>query len=245
MLAKVTGRSGFTLIELAIVIVTLAIVGTVALLRIQEAMNTAKYAQTRAELDQLAQAIAGNPEIYVDGGRSDFGYVGDVGALPATLDDLAGNPGGYTTWQGPYIEAGPSGDDFKKDAWGAAYNYTGTAIASTGSGSPITRTVAAASADLLSNAVTGRVHDADMTTPGATFRDSLIVQLLYPNGAGAMTTATTAVDAGGSFLFVGIPIGIHTLRLVYTPDRDTIQHRVTVLPRETAKIEITFPADLW
>jgi len=40
--------------------------------------------ETRKEIDRLACAIAGNPELYDNGIRSDFGYIGDTGAMTPT-----------------------------------------------------------------------------------------------------------------------------------------------------------------
>ena len=62
----------------------------------------ARTETTIARMDMLARAIAGDPNLISGGVRSDFGYVGDVGALPSNLDQLVTNPG-YSTWGGPYV----------------------------------------------------------------------------------------------------------------------------------------------
>jgi prepilin-type N-terminal cleavage/methylation domain-containing protein len=157
---------GFTLIELAIVLIIIGILSAVAMKQIGVSIETANYEQTSEELDQLARAIAGNSDLYSDGVRTDFGYVGDIGALPPTLDALVRNPGGLSTWDGPYIEPGPGGDDFKKDAWQALYVYIDTLIRSTGSGVNIDKIIAGSTAALLANTVAGTFRNADGTTPG-------------------------------------------------------------------------------
>ncbi len=236
---------GFTLIELVIVILILGIIATVAIREMGPSIETAKYEQTKAELDQLAWAVAGNPNLYSSNSRSDFGYVGDVGSLPPSLDALVQNPGGYATWDGPYIDPGMSGDDFKRDAWQALYMYTGIVIRSTGSGGNIEKVIASDPSLLLSNTVSGIFRNADGTPPGNDYCDSILAQLVYPDGSGSMTTASTNPSPAGNFSFVGIPAGNHVLRIIYLPDSDTMTCTVAVLPGKTAVLDLVSPADLW
>lgn len=240
-----TNERGFTLIEIVIMILIIGVLASVATMKMNESIETARYEQTKKELDQLALAIAGNPEIYAEGARSDFGYVGDIGALPPNLDALVQNPGGFATWSGPYIGRGLNGDDFKRDAWDALYSYAGTTIRSTGSGSTIDKPFAVSSGALLSNRVEGFVRDADLTMPGTAFASTIEIQLIYPNGSGSMSTATVNPDRHGEFAFSGVPIGNHLLRAVYLPQSDTAAIPVTVNPGRDAHLDVIFPADLW
>jgi len=240
-----TDERGFTLIEIVIMILIIGLLASVATMKMNESIETARYEQTKNELDQLAVAIAGNPEVYAEGARSDFGYVGDVGALPPDLDALVQNPGGFTTWHGPYIGRGLNGDDFKRDAWDALYSYAGTTIRSTGSGSNIDKPLALSSGALLSNRVEGIVRDANLTMPGTAFASTVQVQLVYPNGAGSMTTATLNPDRHGGFGFSGVPIGNHVLRAIYLPQSDTMSIPITVNPNRDVHLDVIFPADLW
>lgn len=239
---KLTGRVGFTLIEVVIVILVIGVLASVAIRQIGTTIDTAKYEQTKRELDHLAFAIVGNPEVRDAGTRSDFGYVGDNGALPPTLDALASNPG-LATWNGPYVAGGATATDFKTDGWGIAYLYADTMIRSTGSGGAIDKIFAASAAELLNNSVSGQVINADGTMPGIR-ADSIQLQLVYPSG-GSLTTALTNPDPVGSFSFGGVPIGNHSLRLIYIPDNDTIVYPVTIYPGRTAIVQLTSPADLW
>lgn len=238
-------KRGFTLIELVIVIILVGILATIATRKMSAPIEIARYEQTKKELDQLARAIVGNPEVFVNGARTDFGYVGDVGALPPNLDALAQNPGGYATWDGPYMATGYESDGFKKDAWDVNYVYTDTLIRSTGSGSNIDKLFANSSADLVNNVVEGIVVDAGSAMPGADYKDSLVIRLTFPDGSGGYTTASTNPDAKGNFYFSNVPIGAHTLSVIYLPDTDTVSYAVSFNPGRVVKLSVVFPADLW
>ena len=131
-------ESGFTLIEVLMTVVIIGILAAVAMRSVQSSIDGSRIRETQAEIDELIVAIAGNPDLYNNGMRSDFGYVGDVGAVPGSIDDLVTNPGGYTTWDGPYVSRRftQDADGFKKDAWGNNYTFSsGITLASTGGGS--------------------------------------------------------------------------------------------------------------
>lgn len=238
-------NTGFTLVELVITMIILGIISAVAVKQIGSTIDTAKYERTKNELDQLAQAIRGNPAAYGMGTGSDFGYVGDVGALPPNLDALVQNPGSFTTWKGPYIDRGFASSDFKTDGWGVTLTYTDTLLRSTGSGSNLDKLFADSRADLLANDVQGYVLDANKSAPGTGYKDSVWVQLRHPDGAGSMVTASVHPSRDGLFSFSNIAVGNLTLTVVYTPKTDTITLPITVYPRRDVKLTVVFPADLW
>lgn len=245
MTTRPDNNLGFTMVELVMMIVIIGILASVATRQMSGTIDDARWENTKKELDQLAHAIVGNPELYARGARSDFGYVGDVGGLPPDLNALVVNPGGYASWNGPYTNSGPTGSEHLTDAWGVAYTFTDTLLRSTGSGSDIDKLLANSSADLLSNTISGTIVDAGRDIPGNIYRDSLQIRLGYPNGSGGYATALVYPSSDGWFSIAGIPVGNRTLQVIYLPDSDTATYPLSVLPGRTVRLDIIFPADLW
>lgn len=238
---------GFTLIEMTIAIVVAGILATVALRSMLSVYSGAKVEETKQELETLSYAIAGNPGVINNGERSDFGYIGDVGALPANLDALYSNPGGYTTWKGPYVANKFSSltDDYKRDAWGNLYTYAGGLTITSTSDGNIIRQLANSTAELLRNSLAGSVVDIDGTPPGLIYRDSITVTLVQPDGSGALRTRAKTVDAAGYFSFDSIPIGNQSMTVVYRPLNDTLSRVVAVTPGSTVATTFRLANDLW
>lgn len=240
-------QKGFTLIELILVVVIMGIFGSIAVQKIAPIADSFKIEETKAEMNKLTIAIVGNPELQNNGVRSDFGYVGDVGALPINLDALATNPG-YATWNGPYIQNSFEQlvDDYKKDAWQTDYTYSGNnIIISTGSGSNIERRLSGSNDLLLYNQIFGNVYDLDGTPPDDTYNDSISVRLTIPDGTGGTTIKSTITDVGGYFSFDSIPIGNHNLNIIYIPNSDTMKRFVSVSPGSRIYGEYYLASNVW
>jgi prepilin-type N-terminal cleavage/methylation domain-containing protein len=226
-------QRGMSLIELTIMLVVISILAAVAMKSMTSSIEDMRRVKTERELDRLADAIVGDPALTADGHRSDFGYVGDVGAFPPNLSALVTNPG-YSTWNGPYVAAAYAEDTngFKIDDWGNAYAYSGgLTISSSGHGTAITKKLADAASDYLLNSYSGTIKDRSDSVPGATKRDSVSIQVSFPNGAGGTTTKTYTPSTAGSFQLDSLPVGKHLLRFVYTPTHDTLSRFITILPR--------------
>lgn len=244
----ISNRRGVTLIEVVIVVIIMGILAAVMIQSSVTIVDTARYEETKQELDQIAVAMVGNPELNNAGIRTDFGYVGDIGTLPPNLAALRTNPGGYVTWRGPYIQ-----DDFSQaageymlDAWGMSYQYSGgVEIKSTGSGTDVVKRIAGSTSDLLSNSVSGNVYDANGTLPGVVYADSITVTLSYPDGLGGITQTSVNPDAGGYFAFSGIPIGLHGLNIVFEPEHDTLRRFVEVTPGSSVYAVQRLNDDVW
>lgn len=234
MTPRWNSRRGFSLIEMLVIIVVIGILAAVAMQSMTSTVRDIRQVRTEREMDMLAQAIVGDPALTQNHQRGDFGYVGDVGAFPSNLQALYQNPGGYATWNGPYLPAGYAQDStgFKTDEWGALYSYAGgTTIISSGSGSAITKKIADATNDYLLNTISGTIMDAANEPPGATYVDSVNIVITYPNGAGSSAGKTYHPDKAGFFTLDSIPVGMHLLRVIYTPNVDTLVRYLTVLPR--------------
>lgn len=239
---------GFTLVEIVLVIIITAILVTVALRGTRSVSHAARVEETKQELRTLAWAVAGNPDLVENGVPTDFGYVGDVGSMPTSLNALHSNPGGYSTWHGPYVRnrSAQDGADYRTDAWGAAYVYSGGAeITSTGSGESLIEQIAPSTSDLLANTVTGNVIDLDGSPPGPSFASGVTVALTYPDGTGGLTTATIAPDAGGYFAFSAVPIGRHELAVVNVATADSLLCTVAVATRSAGHHAVRLNANCW
>jgi prepilin-type N-terminal cleavage/methylation domain-containing protein len=137
--------SGFTLIELVIIIVVLGILATFSIAKYSDFLQESKIAATRTEMATIKRAIIGNPQIIAGGHYVDVGFAGNVGHSPAQLLDLVRKPDSISAynvisrlgWNGPYLDS--SGNDYLKDAWGTnyVYNQAERTITSTGSGTNI------------------------------------------------------------------------------------------------------------
>lgn len=187
---------------------------------------------TRTEMQNLKQAMIGNPNIIKDTVRSDFGFLGDIGCLPTTalggLDRLLNNTGGnYPSWSfnsakqagagwnGPYITGAALGEEaetFKKDQWGNAYTHTPAAGVC-----PRTATLTSNGPDgqlstsdditlsIASSETTATVTGIVKAADGARFA-SIPVDINRPVN-GTLSTSTATTDTNGVYTFSSIPFG--------------------------------------
>lgn len=236
-------EQGFSLIEMTIVIVVIGILAGVAMQSMKAMVEDTRQVKTEREMEMLAKAIVGDPALVSNGERSDFGYVGNIGSFPPNLEALISNPGSYTTWDGPYVPSGFSQDTLglKTDEWGQLYTYTGgLTITSTGSGSTIIKKIADTTSDYLLNTLNGTIKDANDSLPGSVYKDSVDIKITIPNGSGSTVTKTYHPDSIGAFTLDSIPVGQHELRIIYTPEADTLFRYLTVLPRHKSSLVYEF-----
>lgn len=101
-----TGRKGFTLIELMIVVIIIAALAAMVAPRLIDRSDEAKANIARGDLSNLDVSLKL--------------FRLDTGRYPTTdegLQALMARPGGVTQWKGPYLERKPL------DPWKRAYHY--------------------------------------------------------------------------------------------------------------------------
>ena len=123
VLFKNSPNAGFTMIELVMVIVVMAALAAVSVPRINDFITNSKIQASKNEMLQIRAAISGTPDRTAGGRYVDRGYIGDVGAVPSSLNDLITNPGlpaydyfSRTGWNGPYLVDNGTGE-ILRDAW--------------------------------------------------------------------------------------------------------------------------------
>ncbi|NOZ75885.1 MAG: prepilin-type N-terminal cleavage/methylation domain-containing protein [FCB group bacterium] len=212
-------RGGFTLIELIIVIVIMGILAGVAVRTTTRITLNAKFNETYEEMQNLKKSIVGDPNIIQNNVRTSFGYVGDTGVMPPTLDDLLENSSGKPGWAGPYVEAGYTGDPnfFKRDAFGQSYRYVlptvGTKtpkIWTPADGDTITVKIAESLNAILNNTVKVRLYRENGVEINGT---NGTVAVYYSNA----WTPLTYSSANG-FKISTVPIGLRQLRAISAGD---------------------------
>jgi len=229
------------------VIVIIGILGTVAVRSADLALDRNRYYSTLEEMKQLGHAVAGNPDLVSAGTRTDFGYIGDMGSVPANLDALITDQGG--TWDGPYVVNSVQEDatGYKTDSWAQAYTFpvsgSHVTISSSGGGQSITYQFAPSDASLISNTVTGTITDWNGSNPTTSDLSNITVTVHHPSG-GSMTSASATPSAGGVFSISGIPIGIHRVVATHSVLADSSVKLVTVTPGGSASASLRFNATL-
>ncbi|MDT8320359.1 MAG: type II secretion system major pseudopilin GspG [Xanthomonadales bacterium] len=95
---------GFTLVELLLVLVILALIGGLVLPGIIGKAEGAKVKAAASQVSRLSMAVE---SFYLD-----------TGTTPDSLEQLVEEPGSVAGWNGPYVK--PSS---LKDPWGREYEY--------------------------------------------------------------------------------------------------------------------------
>lgn len=101
---KLKLQHGFTLVELLLVLVILALIAGLVLPGI---IGKAESAKVRAASSQISRIAMSVESFYLD-----------TGTIPDTLGELVDEPGDVTGWNGPYIKR-----SILKDPWGRDYQY--------------------------------------------------------------------------------------------------------------------------
>lgn len=99
------GQRGFTLVELLLVLVILALIAGLVLPGI---IGKAESAKAKAAASQISRISMSVESFYLDTGNT-----------PSSLDELVNEPSGVNGWNGPYIK-----NSLLTDPWGQPYKYT-------------------------------------------------------------------------------------------------------------------------
>ncbi|HHT9131949.1 MAG TPA: prepilin-type N-terminal cleavage/methylation domain-containing protein [Candidatus Tripitaka californicus] len=140
---------GFSLLEIVMVLAIMGLMaGTVTPVAFHLIGSKNAFAN-RDELQALKKAIIGDPLATQWGSEATFGYVGDIGSLPTSLQDLYTQPGGVSSfsfdatltigtdtitprigsgWRGPYVaeKSYSSSTETLQDPYKNTYSYSTT-----------------------------------------------------------------------------------------------------------------------
>lgn len=115
-------QRGFTLLQVLIAVVVLGIAATVTLKVTSQGTAEANIVESVEEILDLQRAMYGDLRV---ADQTNFGFVGDLGRLPTSLEELITNVNNDPNWDGPYITADIAGTelDLFLDAWGNLFDY--------------------------------------------------------------------------------------------------------------------------
>ncbi len=219
---------GMTLVEIVIVLVIIGIIAGISMRSIGRISENSRFHEALEEMEFLANAIVGNPSIIQNDIRIDFGFVGDTGVMPDSLDQLISNAAGISGWDGPYLELGfeADPDHYKYDPWGNVYNYeiTGSGkpqITTVADGDSMTRDIANHVDDVINNSVRIRPYDVDGNMINGSNGD---VEIKY---SGSWNTLTYN-NPKQYFEISTVPIGLHQVRVISAGD--TVYKSFSITP---------------
>jgi general secretion pathway protein G len=111
-IALKNNRSGFSLVELMIVIVIIGLLGAVLAPKVNDALKKARKGTAKTTIMNLKGGI--------------LKYEADISKYPSSLKDLKKRPKGgdervTKKWDGPYF--GDEGDELPEDPWGNKFQY--------------------------------------------------------------------------------------------------------------------------
>lgn len=234
-----SSSKGFSFAEILIVVAIMGIIASVALKNLTGANDKTKYEESILELQKLKEAIIGEENARSNNERVNFGFIGDIGGLPSSLDDLMsiGSLGAASIdtakliaygWMGPYLDVPFTGNnsDFKIDGWGNAYIYSTIQFAN-GPGDTVFATISSLGAD---GAVGGTGYDSDISVEihkdqvlsdltGCVFDvngDPVVnatIRIYHSDGNGILTSTLDITNSSGCYEVQNVSQGIRSFTI--------------------------------
>ncbi len=237
---SVRSRGGFSYLTVIVVLAMLSIAGGVAAVFSSQLLDIRRERQSRDELADIKKAITGNTNYVVLGSRGDFGYIGNMGSLPSSLEDLykKGSQPAYTFstgkivgagWKGPYIVPLliENVDSLKKDPFGNDYVYS-TSQYTRSDGEVVVAKITSKGADgtlstsddrfieILKREVFATVAGSVTSPDGSAIADASVTLNTPVNGV--LTTAITTSDVNGNYSFSDVAFGVGSIEVEATAD---------------------------
>ena len=101
----ITRRAAFTLVEMLLVLVILAVLAAIVIPKMSGRSQQAKVTAAGTQIKSFELALDS--------------FEVDTGSYPNSLDALVNEPSGVQNWKGPYLK-----QSIPVDPWGNAYVYT-------------------------------------------------------------------------------------------------------------------------
>lgn len=228
-------RNGFTFLTVIIVLAMLGTSAGVAIIFSSQLMDIRRERISLDELDDLKLSMTGNPKLIINEGRADFGYIGHMGSLPSSLENLykIGSQPTFlfnTTkkvgagWKGPYIAPLliENIDSLKKDDFGNDYVYSTTSY-TRADGEVVLAKITSGGADgtqgtsddrsveVLKRASFATVTGKVLRPAGGAVQNTSVVLNTPENGVLTEKVATT--DVNGNYSFSNVPFGLRSIQI--------------------------------
>ena len=253
-LKRYKNSKGFTMMEMVIVLAIIGILASLGLKAFDNVLLNMKFESTLSEMELIKVAIVGDPKSIQNNVRASFGYFGDMGSIPTSLNNLV-TKGSQpfvqvnstldmaSGWNGPYIRTTFSQDASGNltDGFGNSYIYS-TVKTTSADGDSVYATITSQGADGSSG---GTGINADINTEifksdlfGTVYgniydvndfgMDNATVTIYFADGSGGITSSSVISANDGFYFFPRIPFGLNALRIAPSGGVETHATRALV-----------------